>query len=97
MSHSMIAHGCHIHGDVSGSIIGPGVTIEADAKVSRSILLGDLTVPAGAVLESVIADVFAEIPVGQTGKTKPGPGNITVLVPSQRGADVNGQDQTLGE
>ncbi|SIJ98524.1 Probable glucose-1-phosphate adenylyltransferase [Mycobacteroides abscessus subsp. abscessus] len=97
VSHSMIAHGCHIHGDVSGSIIGPGVTIEADAKVSRSILLGDLTVPAGAVLESVIADVFAEIPAGQTGKTKPGPGNITVLVPSQRGADVNGQDQTLGE
>ena len=70
------------------------MVVEAGATVSRSILLGQATVPAGAVLESVIADVGAEIPVGRSGRTKPGPGNITVLVPADRGPDSD--DETTG-
>lgn len=97
VSDLMVAHGTHIHGEVSESIIGPGVTVEPGAKVSRSILLGDADVPAGAVLESVIADVAAEIPTGATGQTKPGPGNITVMEPARRGAAARGKDQTLGK
>ena len=42
----------------------------------------------------MIADVGAEIPTGQTGQTKPGPGNITVLVPQDRGPDSD--DETTG-
>jgi glucose-1-phosphate adenylyltransferase len=94
VSASLISAGARILGEVEHSVIGPGVVVEAGATVSRSILLGQATVPAGAVLESVIADVGAEIPVGRSGRTKPGPGNITVLVPADRGPDSD--DETTG-
>lgn len=97
ISNSTISQGAAIYGEVENSIIGPGVTVKKGAKVSRSIILADTTVPAGAELESVIADVAAEIPPGKTGETKPGPGNITVLAPAQRGPAIQGEDQTLGE
>ncbi len=77
---SMVCPGARITGEVEHSLIGPGVTVERGASVSRSVLLGDTVVPAGAHLESVIADHGATIPVGRTGETKPGPGNITVIV-----------------
>lgn len=94
VSASLISAGARILGEVEHSVIGPGVVVEAGATVSRSILLGQATVPAGAALESVIADVGAEIPVGRSGRTKPGPGNITVLVPADRGPDSD--DETTG-
>ncbi len=97
VQNSLISQGARIHGEVTNSVIGPGVTVEAGAKVTRSILLGDTVVPAGAELESVIADVAAHIPSGKTGQTKPGPGNITVLEPASRGPQAHGEDQTVGE
>ena len=90
----MVCNGAEVHGEVTESVIGPGVVVEAGATVHRSILLGDATVPSGAVLDAVIADVGAEIPAGATGQTKPGPGNITVLVPQDRGPDSD--DETTG-
>lgn len=77
---SLVCPGARIRGTVEHSLIGPGVTVEKGATVSRSVLIGDLVVPAGARLESVIADHGVTIPAGRTGETKPGPGNITVLV-----------------
>lgn len=94
VSASLVAAGCRIRGEVEHSIVGPGVVVEAGARVSRSVLLGDCVVPAGAELESVIADVGAEIPTGRSGRTKPGPGNITVLVPADRGPAS--ADETTG-
>lgn len=60
-------------------MIGPGVTVEAGAKVTHSILLGDTVVPAGAKLESVIADVAAHIPSGKPGKPSPAPATSPCL------------------
>ncbi|MCS5479733.1 sugar phosphate nucleotidyltransferase [Corynebacterium sp. YIM 101645] len=80
VSASMVCPGARIAGEVEHSLIGPGVTVEKGAKVSRSVLIGDAVVPAGAHLESVIADHGVTIPTGRVGRTKPGPGNITVLV-----------------
>lgn len=77
---SLVCPGAHIRGTVEHSLIGPGVTVEKGATVSRCVLIGDVLVPAGARLESVIADHGVTIPTGRTGETKPGPGNITVLV-----------------
>ncbi|QGU05640.1 glucose-1-phosphate adenylyltransferase family protein [Corynebacterium comes] len=77
---SMICPGARIRGAVEHSLIGPGVTVERGATVSRSVLIGDVVVPTGAHLESVIADHGVTIPAGHIGKTKPGPGNITVIV-----------------
>jgi len=81
INNSLVCPGADIAGRVDHSLIGPGVRVERGATVRRCVLLGDVTVPAGAHLESVIADHGATIPTGRTGQTKPGPGNITVLVP----------------
>lgn len=78
---SLLCAGADVAGEVSHSLIGPGVRVERGAVVNRCVLSGDAVVPAGAHLESVIADRGARIPAGRTGATKPGPGNITVLVP----------------
>ena len=94
MSASLVCAGATVKGEVTESVIGPGVVVEAGATVHRSILLGETTVPAGAALDAVIADVGAEIPPGNTGQTKPGPGNITVLVPQDRSPDS--EDETTG-
>ncbi|HHU67497.1 sugar phosphate nucleotidyltransferase [Corynebacterium sp.] len=81
INNSLVCPGADIAGHVDHSLIGPGVRVEKGATVRRCVLIGDVTVPAGAHLESVIADHGATIPTGRTGRTKPGPGNITVLVP----------------
>lgn len=80
INNSLVCPGADVVGTVEHSLIGPGVRVEKGATVRRCVLIGDVTVPAGAHLESVIADHGAEIPTGRTGQTKPGPGNITVLV-----------------
>ncbi|MDO5512213.1 glucose-1-phosphate adenylyltransferase family protein [Corynebacterium sp.] len=81
INNSLVCPGADVVGKVEHSLIGPGVRVEKGATVHRCVLIGDVTVPAGAHLESVIADHGAVIPTGTTGRTKPGPGNITVLVP----------------
>lgn len=78
---SLISPRSEVAGEVTHSLIGPGVRVERGAVVNRCVLSGDTVVPAGAHLESVIVGRGAEIPPGNTGVTKPGPGNITVLVP----------------
>ena len=80
VTESLICPGARVAGEVTHSLIGPGVTVERGATVNRSVLLGDITVPAGAHLESVVADHDVHIPATRIGQTKPGPGNITVLV-----------------
>lgn len=80
VTESLICPGSHIAGTVTHSVIGPGVTVERGATVNRSVLLGDVTVPVGAHLESVVADHDVHIPASRVGETRPGPGNITVLV-----------------
>lgn len=79
VSASLISPGAVVRGTVEHSVIGPGVTVEAGASVSRSIIMGETLIPAGAHLESTIVDVAATVPAEKIGETKPGPGNITIL------------------
>jgi glucose-1-phosphate adenylyltransferase len=53
---SLLSRGCRIEGTVEGSVLSPGVVVEAGAIVRRSILLHDTRVEAGAVLDTVIVD-----------------------------------------
>lgn len=56
ISNSMICDGSRVDGNVSGSLIGPGVVIPAGCKVIDSIILPDVTLGAGSRIERTIID-----------------------------------------
>jgi glucose-1-phosphate adenylyltransferase len=58
---SMVSHGCVIHGNVSHSVLSPGVVIEAGAVVRDSIVMFDTVVHEGATLDRAIVDKDCEI------------------------------------
>jgi glucose-1-phosphate adenylyltransferase len=77
VSESLIAPGCVIAGHVSGSVLSPGVVVEAGAVVRDSVLLGDAVVASGAVLTRAIVDKGAVIGRGaRVGEDK---GELTLL------------------
>lgn len=86
VDNSLICPGADVAGRITHSLIGPWVRVERGATVNRCVLTADVVVPAGAHLESVIADTGAEVKPGRTGVTKPGPGNITVLTAAGGGS-----------
>ena len=51
---SIIGEGTEIYGEVTNSVIGEGVTIEAGAVVKDSIIMQDSVVGAGAIVEKAI-------------------------------------------
>ena len=55
---SMVTEGCYIADDaqIKCSILGPGVRVEAGAKISNSIILTDSLIDAGAVVDRAIVD-----------------------------------------
>lgn len=53
---SMIADGCEIFGAVRGSVLGPGVVVEAGAEVRDSVVFADVTVRRGATVDWSIVD-----------------------------------------
>ncbi len=58
---SVICRGCRIDGNVSESILSPGVLVEEGAVVRQSIILHDVRVRAGARIEHAIVDKSADI------------------------------------
>ncbi len=58
---SLLSRGVVVEGEVTESILSPGVRIGRGARVHRSILLHDVTVESGAVLEDVIIDKHCRI------------------------------------
>ena len=58
---SLVADGCKIEGSVENSILFPGVTVEAGAKVCNCVLFKDAAVRSGAQLAYIIADKRVEI------------------------------------
>ncbi len=58
---SLISHGCVINGEVSHSVLSPGVRVEAGAVIRNSIVMFDTIVRAGSVLDRVIVDKEVEI------------------------------------
>src|SRR5262249_15521896 len=60
---SLIANGCRIAGQVVRSILFPGVTVAAEARVSDSIVMNDTTVSRRAEIDHAIVD--KEVLVGE--------------------------------
>jgi glucose-1-phosphate adenylyltransferase len=61
---NLLCDGCRIYGQVSRSIIGPGVVIEEGAVVRDSILMTDAVVEAGAIVDRCIIDKDVRIGAG---------------------------------
>ena len=56
VSNSFISQGCVIEGEVSNSILSPGVKVLRGARVADSVIMHDSVIEAGAVADHVIAD-----------------------------------------
>ncbi|MDY6056063.1 glucose-1-phosphate adenylyltransferase family protein [Micrococcus sp.] len=95
ISGSLVGAGTHVAGEVEDSVLGPGVVVEEGARVRNSILFGDVTVPSGALLDTVIADVGAVIPEGETVGSTESAEDIVVLVPDV--TDPDADDETTGQ
>jgi len=93
VSGSLLSPGCRIEGEVSDSVVGPGVVVAAGATVRGCLLLGDCEVPAGAVLDTVVVDVGGAVPAREvTGRAAPAE-EVVVLTPQHRGP---AEDETTG-
>jgi glucose-1-phosphate adenylyltransferase len=53
---SFISQGCVIEGEVTNSILSPGVKVGRGAKVSNSVIMHDAVIEPEAILDHVIAD-----------------------------------------
>ncbi len=60
---SMIANGCEVEGSVINSVIGTNCVIEKGAVVKDSVLMGNITVKAGASVNYSIID--EEVTIGE--------------------------------
>jgi glucose-1-phosphate adenylyltransferase len=58
----LVSDGCVIHGEVSHSVLSPGVRIEAGAIVRDSVIMNDTLIRSGAVLDRVMLDM--EVTIG---------------------------------
>ena len=65
-SESMVAPGCIITGQVTQSVLSPGVVVEAGAVVQGSVLHDNVRVGQGAVVRRAILDKNVVVPPGAT-------------------------------
>ena len=56
ISRNLICNGCIIGGEVTDSVLSPGVKVEKDAIVRNSIIFNDTVIKQGAVIENCIID-----------------------------------------
>jgi glucose-1-phosphate adenylyltransferase len=61
VSESLVSSGCVIGGVVKRSVLGPGVVVEAGAKVVESVVFHDTVVRAGASVTRAIVDSGCEL------------------------------------
>ena len=61
VSDSLVAEGCSIKGEVINSVISTGCTIEEGARVNHSVLMPNVCVKSGAVVEYSIIGENSEI------------------------------------
>ncbi|PRO65389.1 glucose-1-phosphate adenylyltransferase subunit GlgD [Alkalicoccus urumqiensis] len=66
VKNSLLANGCVIDGDVSGSVLFRGVKVQKGATVKNSIIMQRCTIEEGVHLENVILDKDVKISGGQT-------------------------------
>ncbi len=61
---SMVANGCNIRGRVENSVLSPGVYVSEGALVRDSVIMNDVWIGPGAILDRVIVDKGAVIGAG---------------------------------
>lgn len=61
---SRVSSGCRIYGNVSDSILGRGVIVEAGATVRNSVVMQSVVVKSGARVENAIVDRGNVVPAG---------------------------------
>lgn len=80
LSASVFARGCVIEGDVTNSVLSPGVKIGRGARVIDSIIFHDTSVAAGAIVERSIIDKQVVIGnsarIGRAASDKKAPGHV---------------------
>src|SRR5699024_2848904 len=62
---SILANGCVINGNVDGSVLFRGVSVEAGATIKDSIIMQRCTIEAGVHLENVILDKDVHVTANQ--------------------------------
>ena len=83
IENSLVCNGCSVHGDVSNSILAPGVYVGKGVIIKDSILLPYAKVHSGSVIRKAIIGENAEIMrhciVGAEGPFAPDQEGITVI------------------
>jgi glucose-1-phosphate adenylyltransferase len=63
---SVVGPGCIIRGQVTGSVLSPGVTVDAGAVVQGSVLHDNVRVGRGAIVRGAVLDKNVDVPPGAT-------------------------------
>ncbi|GAA5699344.1 glucose-1-phosphate adenylyltransferase [Streptomyces avermitilis] len=71
-SESIISAGCLIRGQVTRSVLSPGVVVDPGAVVQGSVLHDNVHVGRGAVVRGAVLDKNVEVPPGATIGVNPG-------------------------
>jgi glucose-1-phosphate adenylyltransferase len=61
LTDSLLSPGCDVAGEVTGSVLGPGVVVEKGARVADSVIFDDVVVRAGAVVQTAVVDEGSEL------------------------------------
>jgi glucose-1-phosphate adenylyltransferase len=61
LTDSLLSPGCDVAGEVSGSVLGPGVIVERGARISDSVIFDDVVIRSGAVVQTAIVDEGSEV------------------------------------
>ncbi|MBU9713807.1 glucose-1-phosphate adenylyltransferase subunit GlgD [Evansella tamaricis] len=63
---SLLANGCVIDGEVEGSVLFRGVTVQEGAKIKNAVIMQRCTIESGVHLENVILDKDVHVTKDQT-------------------------------
>ncbi|MFF1357422.1 glucose-1-phosphate adenylyltransferase [Streptomyces sp. NPDC058297] len=69
---SIVSPGCVIRGQVTRSVLSPGVTVEEGAVVQGSVLHDNVRIGRGAVVRGAVLDKNVDVPPGATIGVNPG-------------------------
>jgi glucose-1-phosphate adenylyltransferase len=64
LDRAFVSPGCRVSGRVRRSVLGPGVVVEPGAEVRNCVVLDDVRIESGAIVETAIVDAGATIAVG---------------------------------
>jgi glucose-1-phosphate adenylyltransferase len=61
LTDSLLSPGCDVAGEVSGSVLGPGVVVEKGARVTDCVVFDDVVIRSGAVVRTAVVDESSEL------------------------------------